>query len=1296
MLKRISGFGMVMLLMMAGAHLQARENAGISGKRVDTYARLTAGCSDATDQIDLDINNVRARILGAGDFWWDLNIARYEIPKIDPSTGITPVSSSFAGALWIGGIDAGGQLKIAAQTYRQSGNDFWPGPLNATGSIDEATCNAYDRHWKMYRDTIEQVFFNTIINNGGTPGDTLSTPLNPDQIPKSIREWPGYQNEYATGKASEHIDVDKPLAPFVDINGNGIYEPQYGEYPDIDGDEAIFWVYNDKGNIHLETGGDAIGLEIQALAFAFQTNDEINDMTFYKYKVINYATTSLDSTYFGQWVDSDIGCFNDDWVGCDTVLSLGMSFNGDQNDEPCPAGYGLNPPIFGTDFFQGPTKYIYNDAGSIIDSVRLGMSSFLYYNNDFSVTGNPEVAAHYYGYMSGTWKDGTPFTYGGTGYGGTVLSNYIFPSDPGDPTGWSECTEGNTPADRRYLESSGPFSLIPGAVNEVIVGAVWVHPPVSGGCQTTFDLIRIADQKAQSLFDAHFQLIGGPDAPDIAIRELDQQVVLSLTNGLTSNNVGESYEEADPLIESVISQLPDSVIEANPGITDSTYNFEGYKIYQLVDGSVSTSEFSDPSRAKLIYQCDIKNGVTKIINYAYDATLAQNVPTLEVDGADKGIQHTFLVTDDAFATGNSKLINFKTYYFSVVAYAYNNFLPYDPTNSNSQQHPYLEGRKNIKIYTAIPHKPAPENDGMVLNAAYGDGPEIKRIEGAGNGGNYLELSDETVNDIFANGTVQFPIYKGRHGPVDVKIYDPVKVPQADFTLKLVDSTNSDPVNTTETWWVLTNNTTGEQVISDFPISVVNEQLLPQWGLSITVRGVNDPGGMVNAGGVYVEKEDNNGFLGASISYDDPSKQWLNFVPDVDGTYQDWIRAGTATGTFADVTSPPNQDNNQVYEGVLGGTWGPTGLVAFNTDLVPYMPLRNISGLRTSIPISETEGVDVVFTPDKSKWSKCIVVETGEVTLLNGTQKLDMKQLPSRDIDGNEIAGSTGYSYFPGYAIDEETGKRVNIFFGEDGGPEQPDARGNDMFWNPSSTFLSPSSFDPIYGGKHYLYVTKTPYDQCQGIHDSLLWVSGTPPSTTNYRNEYASVVWISMPLLASGYSSPLYQTMEIPTETRVELRVTKEYAMYFVNGANLAYPIYTFSTRAQAPLINNDSVASSALDLIRAVPNPYYAYSAYETGTLDNDIKITNLPSKCTVSIYMMDGTLIRRFNRDLGSDNSEGNTLNSKSGNLDTSLDWDLTNSKNVPVASGMYIIHVDAGPLGQKTIKWFGVMRPIDLSDF
>jgi hypothetical protein len=83
---------------------------------------------------------------------------------------------------------------------------------------------------------------------------------------------------------------------------------------------------------------------------------------------------------------------------------------------------------------------------------------------------------------------------------------------------------------------------------------------------------------------------------------------------------------------------------------------------------------------------------------------------------------------------------------------------------------------------------------------------------------------------------------------------------------------------------------------------------------------------------------------------------------------------------------------------------------------------------------------------------------------------------------------------------------------------------------------------------------------------------------------------------------------------------------------------------------------------------------------LDNRIKIVNLPQNCTIQIYDVNGTRIRNF----------------KKGDPNTYLDWDLKNEKNIPISSGVYIIHIDVPGVGQKILKWFGVMRPVDLDNF
>ena len=44
--------------------------------------------------------------------------------------------------------------------------------------------------------------------------------------------------------------------------------------------------------------------------------------------------------------------------------------------------------------------------------------------------------------------------------------------------------------------------------------------------------------------------------------------------------------------------------------------------------------------------------------------------------------------------------------------------------------------------------------------------------------------------------------------------------------------------------------------------------------------------------------------------------------------------------------------------------------------------------------------------------------------------------------------------------------------------------------------------------------------------------------------------------------------------------------------------------------------------------------------------------------------------------------------------IEWDLKNNKGIPIASGVYLIHIDAEGLGERVIKWFGVNRKFDPS--
>jgi hypothetical protein len=136
-------------------------------------------------------------------------------------------------------------------------------------------------------------------------------------------------------------------------------------------------------------------------------------------------------------------------------------------------------------------------------------------------------------------------------------------------------------------------------------------------------------------------------------------------------------------------------------------------------------------------------------------------------------------------------------------------------------------------------------------------------------------------------------------------------------------------------------------------------------------------------------------------------------------------------------------------------------------------------------------------------------------------------------------------------------------------------------------------------------------------------------------------------------------------------------------------PSYSFSTDDIVAQKGKVDVALDAMETIKVVPNPYYGYSSYEINQLDNRVKITNLPQQAVVKIFAVSGALVRTLKKD----------------DSMSSIDWDLKNDFGIPIASGLYMIHVrarlwdsNAGEYVEKdkVIKWFGSLRPIDLDTF
>lgn len=1325
-------------------------------------------CANSTSQIDQDINNVRARLLGGGDCWWDLKEGRYIVPKVDPATGAREVSALYAGSVWIGGVDPSGALKLACQTYRNDGrNDFWPGPLrDDDGTTERAICANWNQHFRVTGEDIRTHLRNLAEGN-----------LNKDAIPRGLRGWPAQENPYFIDVWGFKLPFSvQGLAGFYDADKNGLYDPLKGDYPSIEirdceldqyPDEMIFWIYNDQGGgaPHARTNGRPIQMEVQVQSFGYTTNDELNDMTFQRYKLINRATTDIDSCFFAMWVDPDLGCAYDDYIGCDTSRSLMIVYNQDAEDgqpgSSCDQGtatYGTRVPVLGVDYFRGPLKPVGDSL------VELGMSSFTYYNNSTPPPqADPSQDIEYYRYITGSWRDGSPFTAGGSGYGGTQRVKYAFPDEPSNAAGWSMCTANLPQGDRRTLQASGPFKLTPGALNELIIGVPFVAD-IDYPCPSYQDIFR-ADQFAQGLFDACFELLDGPTAPDMDWIEVNREVIAVLENGPTSNNVNESYAQVDPVAPRTLPERQRS------------YLFEGYVIYQLLSPNVAPADYDDLEKARPVYQVDVKNGISKIYNWKESrnpnkpAELVYS-PELQVEGGDAGVRKTFSVKEDRFAPGNDKsLINHKKYYYSVIAYAHNNYETFDPLKRpiSGQQRPYLAGRLNIKVYTVIPR---PVVD-QALFSSYGDGPIITRLEGAGTGGTFLDMDQATRDKILNLGPDSTLSYLPGKGPIKVTVFNPFELKDGTYEVQLLDNDITDNVLDKSARWELRQLPNGTVIKSARSLDTLNEQVVAEYGFSVTIGQTKEPGDTSLA-----VRDGTNGVIGAEYEYADKNQQWLAGQPDQPEGFFDYIRTGKLEEDDDINDDGIRLDPNQRLSTIGNGWFVPFNMVnwRWKGTSTPTAPLyigpgwqdrnqllnsvygaKTVDAYRRQL-IGNLPNVDIVMTSDKSKWSRCIVIETApyffygtEFANVNGAQDAAFRTespAPNRirrsfdlryalsvgkddnnndglpDVDGavepaeifdvtqgkkipNTRAGQPiyGMGWFPGYAVDVETGRRLNIFFGENSCYDKsidPNYTGRDMLWNPTTqNFVQGATTIPRafpMGGYHWVYVTYSSYDECEQLRRrfSPEWQSnaevakiagGTQFPTTNIRD----VAWAGMLTLPPNSTFKMKSLKDglIPNDVRIKLRMDNAYQPWFNEadgGKKTGYPKYQFKFENKQSQPLKGEMVNNALDSIKMVPNPYYGYSPYEVNQFSNIVKITNLPAgECTVTIYSLDGKFIRQYKR---------NEVYAPYDQITPAIEWDLKNNKGIPVASGVYLIHVNSPELGQRTLKWFGIARQFDPS--
>ncbi|MBC8216596.1 MAG: hypothetical protein H8E64_08830, partial [Candidatus Marinimicrobia bacterium] len=529
-----------------------------------------------------------------------------------------------------------------SQSPRVGGTTYYDGLkagrviYNDDGNVIGSTDPANHHVWRVRRDYLTADLYSDAASFYGTTEPSENEIQNVfDQYEYDWNNWPADWG-----------------APFEDVDGNGTYNPAV-DIPGYQGASQTLWVVandvpiivDDSGNVTGEIntaptvyGADPIGIELQVTLWAYNygATAPLGNVLFKHvqmqytgltegYNNFNSAIAHLDTVYFTQWSDPDLGTYTDDYVGYDLNHSLGYVYNSTNQDDMFN-DYGVSVPSGGYDFLQGPE----------VEGEFLPVTAFSYFGAGSEIY-DPDLSSYagtlqFFNLMEGFlprpyYPNQEPWIDITTG----EITKFVLTGDPLTGEGWVDGIQ-LPPGDRRMVMTSGPFAMEIGEIQEIVLALIGGH---GSDNLTSISVLKYHDQFAQYAYDTNYDLPEAPITPIVSVSPLDTAIILN-------------WNENAELVES----------HSSVG-----FEFQGYNVYQL---PVEYSSIDDGER---ITTFDIIDYVQTIFDLALDEETGYIYRIPVQFGTNSGLQRYYTVDWDHI--NNQPLQPGQEYYFAVTAYSFN-------------------------------------------------------------------------------------------------------------------------------------------------------------------------------------------------------------------------------------------------------------------------------------------------------------------------------------------------------------------------------------------------------------------------------------------------------------------------------------------------------------------------------------------------------------------------------------------------------------------------------------------------